>query len=74
MFLGGRLLGDRLNTEYKDLVPFEHLCAEVTAVLACYKAERQSGETLGDFCHRKGVDGVRAWSDAWLAGGRGHRA
>jgi sulfite reductase beta subunit-like hemoprotein len=43
-------------------------------VLACYKAERQSGETLGDFCHRKGVDGVRAWSDAWLAGGRGHRA
>ena len=22
----------------------------------------------------RGVDGVRAWSDAWLAGGRGHRA
>jgi len=74
LFIGGRLLGDRLNTEYKDLVPFESLGQEITAVLACYKAERHSGETLGDFCHRKGVDGVRTWADEWLAGSRGHRA
>ena len=71
MFLGGRLLGDRLNTQYKDVVPFEHLSREITAVLACYKAERHTGETLGDFCHRKGVDGVRTWADEWLAGARG---
>ena len=71
LFLGGRLLGDRLNTQYKDVVPFEHLSREITAVLACYKAERHSGETLGDFCHRKGVDGVRTWADQWLAGARG---
>ncbi len=71
MFLGGRLLGDRLNEHYKDVVPFEDLCREITAVLACYKAERQSKETLGDFCHRKGVDGVRTWADEWLAGARG---
>ena len=38
-----------------------------------YKAERQAGETLGDFCHRKGVDGVRTWADEWLAGARGHQ-
>jgi sulfite reductase (ferredoxin) len=74
IFLGGRLLGDRLNTHYKDVVPFEDLCHELTAVLACYKAERKSGETLGDFCHRKGVDGVRTWADEWLAGARGHDA
>mgnify|MGYP003349866195 CR=1 FL=1 len=74
LFIGGRLLGDRLNTEYKDLVPFENLCHEITAVLACYKAERQPGETLGDFCNRKGVDDVRTWADEWLAGSRGHRA
>ncbi|MFM7245605.1 MAG: NADPH-dependent assimilatory sulfite reductase hemoprotein subunit [Planctomycetaceae bacterium] len=73
IFLGGRLLGDRLNVQYKDVVPFEHLCSELTAVLACYKAERHGGETLGDFCHRKGVDGVRTWADEWLAGARGHR-
>jgi sulfite reductase (ferredoxin) len=71
IFLGGRLLGDRLNVHYKDVVPFENLCGELTAVLACYKAERKSGETLGDFCHRKGVDGVRTWADEWLAGARG---
>ena len=72
IFLGGRLLGDRLNTQYKDVVPFEELSQEITAVLACFKAERKSSETLGDFCHRKGVDGVRTWADEWLAGARGH--
>ncbi|NDC53227.1 MAG: NADPH-dependent assimilatory sulfite reductase hemoprotein subunit [Planctomycetia bacterium] len=71
IFLGGRLLGDRLNEHYKDVVPFEELSQEITAVLACYKAERHAGETLGDFCHRKGVDGVRKWADEWLAGARG---
>ncbi len=68
LFLGGRLLGDRLNEHYKDVVPFEDLPKEITAVLAYYKAERQEGETLGDFCHRKGVDAIRTWADAWLAG------
>ncbi len=72
IFLGGRLLGDRLNEQYKDVVPFENLAQEITAVLACFKAERKPGETLGDFCHRKGVDGVRSWADQWLAGSRGH--
>ena len=67
MFLGGRLLGDRLNEQYKDVVPFEDLTKEITAVLAYYKAERQEGEALGDFCHRMGIDAVRTWADAWLA-------
>ena len=67
IFLGGRLLGDRLNEQYKDVVPFEDLCTELTAVLACYKTARTTGETLGDFCHRKGVANVRTWADEWLA-------
>jgi len=71
IFLGGRLLGDRLNEQYKDVVPFEDLRRELTAVLACYKAERKPAETLGDFCHRKGVANVRTWADEWLAGSRG---
>ncbi|MFM8291076.1 MAG: NADPH-dependent assimilatory sulfite reductase hemoprotein subunit [Planctomycetia bacterium] len=72
IFLGGRLLGDRLNVQYKDVVPFEDLTREITAVLACYKAERHAAESLGDFCHRKGVDGVRTWAGEWLAGARGN--
>jgi sulfite reductase (ferredoxin) len=67
IFLGGRLLGDRLNEQYKDVVPFDELAGEITAVLACYKAERNTGETLGDFCHRKGIDAVRTWADTWRA-------
>ncbi|MFM8578894.1 MAG: NADPH-dependent assimilatory sulfite reductase hemoprotein subunit [Planctomycetaceae bacterium] len=70
IFLGGRLLGDRLNEEYKDVIPFEQLCGELTAVLACYKAERKPAETLGDFCHRKGNAAIRTWADQWLAGAR----
>ncbi len=68
IFLGGRLLGDRLNEQYKDVVPFDDLRREITAVLAYYKAERQPSETLGDFCHRKGIEDIRTWADAWLAG------
>ena len=71
IFLGGRLLGDRLNEQYKDVVPFEDLCTELTAVLACYKTARTTGETLGDFCYRTGVANVRTWADEWLAGARG---
>jgi len=74
ILLGGRLLGDRLNQLYKDVVAFADLKPEITAVLACYKAERHSGETLGDFCHRKGVHDVRTWTEQWLAGARGHHA
>lgn len=71
LFLGGRLLGDRLNEQYKDVVPFEDLRREITAVLTCYKTERKPSETLGDFCYRKGVPAVRTWADEWLAGARG---
>ena len=67
IFLGGRLLGDRLNEKYKDVIPFDDLPREITAVLACYKAEREQNETLGDFCYRKGLDDVRGWTDQWLA-------
>jgi sulfite reductase (ferredoxin) len=71
IFLGGRLLGDRLNEQYKDVVPFEDLCREITAVLACFKAGRHDGETLGDFCHREGIDAVRNWTEQWLADSAG---
>jgi sulfite reductase (ferredoxin) len=55
IFLGGRTLGDRLNVEYKDYVPFGQVVAELIPVLARFKAERLPGETLGDFCDRVGV-------------------
>jgi len=55
IFLGGRTTGDRLNTEFKDYVPFDQVVAEIVPVFARFKADRNPGETFGDFCHRVGV-------------------
>ena len=65
LFLGGRLLGDRLNFIYKDLVPTEDVARELAPVFAYFKQEREDGETFGDFCHRKGKDDLLAWSESY---------
>ncbi|CAN5860644.1 NADPH-dependent assimilatory sulfite reductase hemoprotein subunit [soil metagenome] len=56
IFLGGSVLGHRLNEVFKDHVPFEKVVAELVPVLERFKAERQGNESLGDFCHRVGVE------------------
>jgi sulfite reductase (ferredoxin) len=56
IFLGGRLLGDRLNVEFKDYVPFDRVVPELVPVFSRYKSERLEGETFGDFCDRVGVE------------------
>jgi sulfite reductase (ferredoxin) len=56
IFLGGRTLGDRLNIEYKDYVPYDKVVEVLLPVLHRFKVERHSGETLGDFCDRIGVE------------------
>ncbi|HJT32531.1 MAG TPA: hypothetical protein VJ783_10845, partial [Pirellulales bacterium] len=62
IFLGGRLLGDRLNFLYKDLVPEEEVVATLVPVLLYFKQDRLPGETFGDFCHRKGAENLLAWA------------
>jgi sulfite reductase (ferredoxin) len=61
LFLGGRLLGDRLNFIYKDMVPEEVVVAALLPAFAYFKTARQPGETFGDFCHRKGKDDLLAF-------------
>lgn len=63
VFVGGRLLGDRLNFLYKDYVPAEDVVATLTPIFVHYKLERQSGETLGDFCLRQGQEALLAFAD-----------
>jgi sulfite reductase (ferredoxin) len=65
VLLGGRLLGNRLNTTYKDMVPGEELVSTLVPVLAYFKQDRQPNETFGDFCHRKGVEDLLAWTEAY---------
>ena len=55
IFLGGRTVGDRLNTEFKDYVPYDQVVAELVPVFGRFKAERNGGESFGDFCDRIGV-------------------
>lgn len=65
IFLGGQLLGTRLGTVFKDLVPFEEITNTLTPVFVAFKEHRHEGETLGDFCHRVGTEQLVAWSEAF---------
>lgn len=67
IFAGGRLLGDRLNFNFRDMVPADDVVPTLVPLLAYFKQERTAGETLGDFCHRKGRDDLVAWTDAYTA-------
>jgi len=45
-------LGDRLAFVYKDIVPLAEIVPTLVPVFTRFKAERQNGETFGDFCNR----------------------
>ena len=52
VFLGGRLIGDRLNRIYKDYVPFDKIEEELEPIFVRFRDERTPGESFGEFCHR----------------------
>jgi sulfite reductase (ferredoxin) len=59
LFVGGSVLGDRLNEELKDLVPAEEIVPTICRVLEVFRDHRRPGEGLGDFCRRYGVAQLR---------------
>ncbi len=61
LFVGGRLLGDRLNFMIRDLVPLAELVPTLRPLLEHFKAERQAGESFGEYCHRLGVEKLTAY-------------
>ena len=67
VLLGGRLLGNRLNFIYKDMVPEEEVVGTLAPVFLYFKQARNPGETLGDFCQRKGAADLAAWAEAQAA-------
>jgi len=64
VFVGGRLLGDRLAFVFKDMVPEGEVVATLRPLFVYFKQDRQPGETFGDFCHRKGVEDLLAYAEA----------
>jgi sulfite reductase (ferredoxin) len=65
VLLGGRILGDRLNFIYKDLVPADQVVQTLVPVLSYYQQQRRPEESFGDFCHRKGKEDLLAWSERY---------
>jgi sulfite reductase (ferredoxin) len=59
VFLGGDFEGTRLNQEYADLVPADQIVPLLRPVFALFKAQRQEGESFGDFCSRFGIERIR---------------
>jgi sulfite reductase (NADPH) hemoprotein beta-component len=53
LHIGGDRLGLRLNTKYRDNLGESEILASLDDLFGVYVAERNQGETFGDFTHRK---------------------
>jgi sulfite reductase (ferredoxin) len=60
LFVGGGVLGNRLNFELADLVPRAEIVPTLRPLLRAFKEERRAGEGFGDWCQRRGVAALRA--------------
>ena len=60
IYIGGDQANTRLNTLYASLVHLKDLAATVRPLLTIWRADRQEGETFGDFVYRVGVEYLRA--------------
>ena len=67
VLIGGRLLGDRLNFIYQDMIPEADVVKSLVPVFTYFKQDRLEGETLGDFCARKGKDELLAYAQGLAA-------
>jgi sulfite reductase (ferredoxin) len=59
IFVGGHVLGHRLNFPLRDLVPQAQIVPMLVPVLEHFKKERQGQESFGDFCQRLGVESLQ---------------
>ncbi len=58
--LGGDLENTRLNTVYAQTVKVENIPALLRSLFILWRDERQSGEGFGDYCHRVGLEQLKA--------------
>ncbi len=68
VLLGGRLVGDRLNFVYKDIVPAAEIVPNLVPLFVYFRQDRLADESFGDFCHRKGKEDLLAWTEQSQAG------
>ncbi len=56
LYVGGRVHGDRMNFQLKDLVPRGEIVATLEPLLRRFREERRPDESFGDYCHRLGAE------------------
>ena len=56
LFVGGQLLGKRLNFIHREMVSRDELVPVLVPLFTFFKQDRMEAETFGDFCHRQGND------------------
>ncbi len=59
IYVGGDWANTRMNTLYASSVHLKDLASTLRPLLMLWRDERVPGETLGDFCHRNGVEQLR---------------
>jgi sulfite reductase (ferredoxin) len=55
LFVGGHVLGHRLNFQLKDLVHRDEIVPTLVPILEQFKEDREPGECFGDYCQRIGL-------------------
>src|SRR5205823_13528797 len=60
LYVGGHVLGHRLNFQLKDLVPLSEIVPTLRALLEHFKNERNPEESFGDYCQRQGAERLQA--------------
>jgi sulfite reductase (ferredoxin) len=60
LFVGGTVLGNRLNFQLQDLVPADEIVTTLLPLLERFRQERSPDESFGDFCQRLGSDRLGA--------------
>ncbi len=60
LYLGGSPTATRLAQLYSHNITFEQIAWVLAPIFREWVAQRQPGEAFGDYCHRAGLDGLRA--------------
>jgi sulfite reductase (ferredoxin) len=60
LFVGGHVLGHRLNFLFKDLVHKDEIVPVLVPLLEHFKVERRPQESFGDYCQRMGAERLQA--------------
>jgi sulfite reductase (ferredoxin) len=56
VYVGGSILGTRLNFVLRDLVPLPEVVPLLVPLLEDFRSSREAGESFGDYCHRLGAE------------------